>query len=176
MKPTSCLVGLLVFLFSAVADAQPSKSFDGSLEKKKGIQPIHKVPSEAAKRAELTGQVFVVTNGRDNIKLALVEVNVIAEDIFMQYVKTRNEYRDEQMEVLSAHIEPAAVKAAQAAEMECLVATEAWRAMSREINKMRRDIGDVNKIQINDLLNKSNLLTQEICNIAESLDLKKKIY
>ena len=42
-------------------------------------------------KATLNGQVFVVTKGRDNIKLALVEVAAIPENLVLEHVHKKHE-------------------------------------------------------------------------------------
>lgn len=48
----------------------------------------------------ISGQVFVVTQGRDNIKLALVAVGAIPRGEFDQYLKTKQSKKLEQQQLL----------------------------------------------------------------------------
>lgn len=129
MKPVSCAVSILAILFSIGAEAQPKKDSDGLLAKKKAAQPVNKALAPAVKSAELSGQVFVVTSGRNNIKLALVQVNLIAADIFLQYVKTSEESKAELLEVLRKDI-PLAVNAVEEANVARKEASVFFKALS----------------------------------------------
>jgi hypothetical protein len=53
----------------------------------------------------LSGQVFVVTKGRANIKLALVEVVAIPKKEIEEHLKARRNKRAEQLELLKAELE-----------------------------------------------------------------------
>lgn len=49
---------------------------------------------------EVTGQIFVVTQGKDNIKLALVAVGAIPQEEFDQYLKVKQSKKLEQQQLL----------------------------------------------------------------------------
>lgn len=56
---------------------------------------------------KITGQVFVVTQGKDNIKLALVAVGAIPQKEFDQYLKAKQSKKLEQQKLLSPKYEQA---------------------------------------------------------------------
>lgn len=49
--------------------------------------PLAKKEVSLKSNVDISGQVFVVTNGRENIKLALVEVSAIPEQLMIDYMK-----------------------------------------------------------------------------------------
>lgn len=53
----------------------------------------------------VSGQVFVVTKGRENIKLALVNIVAIPEKEFAQYIKTQHENGLEQQKLIMPDME-----------------------------------------------------------------------
>jgi hypothetical protein len=57
-------------------------------------------------KQEISGQVFVVTKGMGNIKLALVEVGAVPEEEFDQYLKTKQSKKIEQQKLLLIKLEP----------------------------------------------------------------------
>lgn len=61
----------------------------------------------AAKNVKITGQVFVVTQERENIKLALVEIYAIPEKVMMKYINARNTIRLEQLKTINTEIKTA---------------------------------------------------------------------
>ena len=89
MKPYSLVViaCLLVFATAFGADKE-QKSF-------------------SKKRVDLSGQVFVVTNGRENVKLALVEVSAIPEKAVMDALKANGTEGHRQQEAIAAQLEAA---------------------------------------------------------------------
>lgn len=72
-------------------------------------------------KVSITGQVFVVTKGRENIKLALVDVVAIPEKELSQYIKSQHDKGIEQQTVIFPRLEPAkkAASAAAAASKKC---------------------------------------------------------
>lgn len=58
-----------------------------------------------AEKVSLTGQIFVVTKGRENIKLALVEVAAIPEKDMMQHLNAKYSNRLEQLKPLTPNLE-----------------------------------------------------------------------
>lgn len=73
-------------------------------------------PSLAAPQAKLniSGQVFVVTQGKENIKLALVEVGAIPEKDITQYLSTKHSNGLEQQKALMPELESAKKEAVTA--------------------------------------------------------------
>lgn len=67
--------------------------------------------------ANISGQVFVVTKGRENIKLALVEVAAIPEKDIMQHLNAKRSNRLEQQKALTPELE-SAKKEADAAKAD----------------------------------------------------------
>lgn len=61
----------------------------------------------AAKRVNITGQVFVVTQGRQNIKLALVEISAIPEKVMIKHIKTKHSKGLEQQMAMIPELESA---------------------------------------------------------------------
>lgn len=56
---------------------------------------------------EITGQIFVVTQGKDNIKMALVTVGAIPQEEFDQFLKAKQSKRIEQQKTLLPKYEEA---------------------------------------------------------------------
>lgn len=56
---------------------------------------------------EITGQAFVVTKGKDNIKLALVAVGAIPQEDFDKYIKAKQREKLEQQKPLSPQYDQA---------------------------------------------------------------------
>lgn len=56
------------------------------------------------KEVSLSGQVFVVTKGRDNIKLALVEIRVIPERELIDFVKGKRQDALQQIDTLNSKL------------------------------------------------------------------------
>ena len=81
--------------------------------------------SSTKKQFELSGQVFVVTKGRENIKLALVEISVIAEKDVNQYLKARHIEGLHQQEILGPEVEPT-IQAAKDADNAERDANRKW--------------------------------------------------
>lgn len=72
----------------------------------------------AVKNVSISGQVFVVTKGRENIKLALVDVAAIPEKELLQYLKNQHARGLEQQKNLIPEVESAKgeAEAAETAE------------------------------------------------------------
>jgi hypothetical protein len=69
----------------------------------------------APKVHEITGQVFVVTQGRENIKLALVGVGVLTGRSVMEHIKEKKKLAADQVLALSPALEVAKSAASSAA-------------------------------------------------------------
>lgn len=63
--------------------------------------------STRVKSSKISGQVFVVTQGRENIKLALVEILAIPEKNIIQHLKAKQINRLEQLKILMPELEEA---------------------------------------------------------------------
>lgn len=72
---------------------------------------------------EITGQIFVVTQGKDNIKLALVTVGAIPQEEFDQFLKAKQSKKIEQQKLLLPKYEQAKK------ELEPNMITYKWHAL-----------------------------------------------
>lgn len=62
-------------------------------------------PAVSLKNASISGQVFVVTQGRENIKLALVEVTAIPDKEFLTFLEPKRINKHEQLGVLNSSLD-----------------------------------------------------------------------
>lgn len=90
----------------------------------------------ATEKLSISGQVFIVTNGRDNIKLALVEVAAIPENDLLQYIKVKHASGIEQKVPLMPAYE-ASVKEYRAASV---ATAQAMQRMDRATRIMQNRI------------------------------------
>lgn len=79
--------------------------------------------SARVKSSNISGQVFIVTQGRENIKLALVEISAIPEKDIIQYLDAKHRNGLEQQKVLMPELE-SAKKEYEAAQVERKIAHE----------------------------------------------------
>lgn len=80
-----------------------------------------------SENVNISGQVFVVTKGRENIKLALVEVAAIPEKELAQYIKSQHDRGLEQQKLLMPELE--------SVEKEARAAAAAAERAEKEFNK-----------------------------------------
>ena len=79
LKKLAVLLAVLLVVGPAGAQQPPSKKKAPATEKRV-LAP-----------SKLTGQVFIVTRGRDNVKLALVDIVLIEERLILQHIKEKSE-------------------------------------------------------------------------------------
>jgi len=78
----------------------------------------------------ISGQVFIVTKGRANIKLALVEVSAISEKDLSQYLKAQHSNGIDQQRLLlpqrTASKNEVSIAAADVAQAKLVLQTSLW--------------------------------------------------
>ncbi len=84
----------------------------------------------------VSGQIFIVTKGRDNIKLALVNVAAISEKEMLEHIKRKHDYGIEQQNQLTPKLE-AAMREVDAAKADVKSARD---ISSADINKRLKTV------------------------------------
>jgi hypothetical protein len=82
-------------------------------------------PISGCGNKEITGQIFVVTKGKDNIKLALVEVGAIPQEEFDKYLKVKHSKKIEEQKRLLPQYEQATKQLKEAGEKKS-AASDEW--------------------------------------------------
>ena len=84
MKPHGVSLLVISLTMSQLVCAQETKS----ITKSAGKPAVKQQTAKKEEKVSISGQVFVVTKGRDNIKMALVEVAAIPEkDVSPEYLR-----------------------------------------------------------------------------------------
>ena len=101
MKYTTYLIAALFLASNVVYAEQKSK------KKPRENATVKSENQIATKRenAVVSGQVFIVTKGGANIKLALVEVSVISEKEIQEYIKAKHTVALEQQNILKPKVD-----------------------------------------------------------------------
>ncbi len=121
---TSIILAGCMFFTLPIASAAPSKS------KVKALVEV-----------TVSGQIFIVTKGRDNIKLALVHVAAIPENKMLEHIKKKHDYGIEQQNQLTPELE-AAKREADAAKADAKSAHDIWWADRKRSNFRDNRIND----------------------------------
>lgn len=110
-----CLIGLLA-TGCGQGDMTP-KGDSASPSRSQASAPPRQV------KVTMSGQVFVVTKGRDNIKLALVEVAVIPESVMVDHIQKKHAFGL----IQQRRMEPQLISAMKEADASARVAAGAAR-------------------------------------------------